>query len=134
MVDLRKAFVVAVLVIATVGISAGAANAAALEVPSLLKRFGLKANSSGVTYYGKVNSRKSACKRERRVKVVRKSKRGQRRVFLGTTAGKGRFRIVLPGADLGRGTYVAKLKRDSFRDGGKRVVCRRSKLGDLKVG
>jgi hypothetical protein len=134
MVDLRKAFVVAVLVIATVGISAGAANAAALEVPSLLKRFGLKANSSGVTYYGKVNSRKSACKRERRVKVVRKSKRGQRRVFLGTTAGKGRFRIVLPGADLGRGTYVAKLKRDSFRDDGKRVVCRRSKLGDLKVG
>jgi hypothetical protein len=134
MVDLRKAFVVAVLVIATVGISAGAANAAALEVPSLVKRFGLKANSSGVTYYGKVNSRKSACKRERRVKVVRKSKRGQRRVFLGTTAGKGRFRIVLPGADLGRGTYVAKLKRDSFRDDGKRVVCRRSKLGDLKVG
>jgi hypothetical protein len=134
MVDLRRGLVVAVLIVATVGISVGAANAATLEVPSLLKRFGLKANSSGVTYYGKVNSRKSACKRERRVKVVRTRKRGPDRVFLVRTAGKGRFRLNLPGAELRRGTYIAKLKRASFTEGAKRVVCERSKLGELKVG
>ena len=133
MVDLRRTVVVSVLVVATLGLSIGVASSAALEVPSLLKRFGLKANSSGVTYYGKVNSRKSACKRERKVKVVRKSKGAGNRVFLARTAGKGRFRLNLPGAELRRGTYIAKLKRASFRDGGKQVVCRRSELGELRV-
>ena len=133
MVDLRKAVVATVLVVAALGLSIGVASSAAIEVPSLLKRFGLKANSSGVTYYGKVNSRKSACKRERRVKVVRKSRRGRDRVFIARTAGKGRFRLNLPGAELRRGTYIAKLKRASFRDGGKQVVCERSKLGELRV-
>ena len=133
MVDLRRTVVVSVLVVATLGLSIGVASSAALEVPSLLKRFGLKANSSGVTYYGKVNSRKSACKRERKVKVVRKSKGAGNRVFLARTAGKGRFRLNLPGAELQRGTYIAKLKRASFRDGGKRVVCKRSELGELRV-
>lgn len=133
MVDLRRTVVVSVLVVATLGLSIGVASSAALEVPSLLKRFGLKANSSGVTYYGKVNSRKSACKRERKVKVVRKSKSPGRRVFIVRTAGKGRFRLNLPGAELRRGTYIAKLKRASFRDGGKQVVCERSQLGELRV-
>lgn len=133
MVDLRKTVVVSVLVVMTLGLSIGVASSAALEVPSLLKRFGLKANSSGVTYYGKVNSRKSACKRERKVKVVRKGNRAGRRVFIARTAVKGRFRLNLPGAELQRGTYIAKLKRASFRSGGKQVVCKRSELGELRV-
>lgn len=121
------------LVVGVLAVPAGSAAAAKVEYESFFKRFKLSETSERVTYLGRVGSEKSKCAQRRKVKVVHKRAGSKDTVGTTRTDGKGKFKIVLVGASLEKGSYRAFARKRAFRKGDDKIVCEPARSKALRV-
>jgi hypothetical protein len=127
------AAVAAVAAAGALSVSIGVAAAATINSPTVFTKFKLETGSSGATFSGKIGSAKSGCKKNRKVKLVRKKSGNEKTLGSDKTSGKGKFKIKLSGGNLGKGKYFAKVKKSSFKKSGDKIVCGKAKSGSVSV-
>jgi hypothetical protein len=125
--------VAAVVAASLVALGAGVASAATVKYNTAFQQFKFKSDGSGGEFKGKLASRKEACIKQRKVKLIRKSSGNEKKLGSDKTNGNGKWDIDLSGGQLKNGKYFAEVTKKDLGGDGEKQVCLSEKSGKIEI-
>jgi hypothetical protein len=123
----------ALVVVSLVALGAGVASATTIKYDTAFKKFEFQSDASGGEFKGKLASRKGACIKQRKVKLIRKHSGNEQKLGSDKTNGKGKWDIDLSTGQLKNGKYFAEVTKKDLGGDGEKEVCLADKSGKIEV-
>jgi hypothetical protein len=130
---MSRAFLISVAIFA---LGAGVASAGLQnQYPTFFEKFKFEAStSSQEKFSGKIDSSKSKCVKDRKVKVYRKKNGNKDKLGSDKTNNKGKFSVGVGNGPPKDGKYFAEVKESSYTGGdGDKVTCLDNKSGSVSI-
>ena len=105
------------------------------QFPTFFDKFKFEAStSSGNEFSGKIDSGKSKCVKDRKVKLYRKKNGNKDKLGSDNTNGKGKFAIGIGSGAPKNGKYFAQVEESSYKNGnGDKITCLDAKSGSVTL-